>query len=169
LLKQSLGDDAKIDVLHYALQLCFHHPVLIPLLESLLQNLDKNVASEYTPQLQELARQNSLFHRSDGIVWALHYLNMFKADVGDEIVKEIIKTQDSLAILMLYLLDKEKYKANVIEFMYNIVSGGDNYEIDQHWLLLYQLYLDAQIQNPYPDEDGFAILKNAGVSFIEIQ
>jgi len=38
--------------------------------------------------------------------------------------------------------------------------------MDQYWLLLYQLYLDGQMKNPYPDEDCFDILSEAGVSFI---
>jgi hypothetical protein len=166
LLKQSLEDDAKVDVLHYALQLCFHNPILIPLLENLLKSFDKDATHEYTPQLEQLTLKNALYHHSDGMVWTLNYINMNQVEIGDDTASKILETQDSLAILMLYLSKNENYKKNVIEFATNIISRGDNYEIDQHWLLLYQLFLDGRIQNPYSDEDSFEILKNAGVSFI---
>lgn len=44
------------------------------------------------------------------------------------------------------------------------------YELDKQWLLLYQLYLDGKIGNPYSKEDAafktFEILKKYNVTFI---
>jgi hypothetical protein len=168
ILKQPLDNDARIDALHYALQLCFYHPILIPLLSDILNKLDREDVSIYSEQLQALALQNALFHRSDGMVWIMHYLNIHGMDVRADVASEILRTKDSLGLLLLYLSDNENHKTNVTQLASSIVDGGDNFEMDQHWLLMYQLYLDGQIRNPYPDEDCFDILKDANISFIRL-
>lgn len=53
----------------------------------------------------------------------------------------------------------------MIEFA-NGLDSTDLYELDQYWLLLYHLFLDGRIPNPYPDEEAFTVMKGSGVSFL---
>ena len=168
LLKQSVDDSAKVDILHFALQLCFHHPILIPILAGILKDFSEQNIDEFAPQLQELAFQNAIFHRSDGIVWSLYFLAMHKIEFEDKVVEEVLKTQDSLPLLMIYVYGNDNQKMKIIQTVKDIINGGDNFEFDQHWMLLYQLYRDGKILNPYVEEDSFDVLKNAGVSFVDI-
>lgn len=168
LLRQSVDDNAKMDVLHFALQLCFHHPILIPILKEILKDFSPEDIGEFTSQLQELAIQNAIFHRSDGMVWTLHFLALHKIGFEEKIVEEVLKTQDSMPLLMIYIYGNDNQKATIVQTATEIIKGGENFEIDQHWMLLFQLYRDGKIPNPYMDEDSFEILKNSGVSFVEI-
>ena len=46
------------------------------------------------------------------------------------------------------------------------LNAADLYELDQYWLLLYVLFQDGKITNPYACEDAFEILKDNGVVFV---
>jgi len=168
LLKQTVDDNAKMDVLHFALQLCFHHPILIPVLKGILKDFSAEDIGEFTPQLEELALQNAIFHRSDGMVWTLHFLALHKLDIEEKVVEEVVKTRDSMSLLMIYTYGNDNQKAQIVQIATELINEGDNFEIDQHWMLLYQLYRDGRILNPYAGEDSFEILKDSGVSFVEI-
>ena len=170
IIKEDLADDARIDVLHYALQLCYYYPVLIPLLDNIFNKLNREDVSIYSKQLEKLAIQSALFHRSDGMVWILYYLHRYGIHIRTDVASEILKTKDSLALLSLYLSGDQNERADVIKYaettIKNAINNRDNFELDQHWLLFYQLCLDGQIANPYSKEDCFDILLEAGVSFI---
>jgi hypothetical protein len=168
LLRQTIEDNAQVDILHFALQLCYHNPILIPLLKSILAQIGDDEFQEIAPQLQELVVQNAIFHRSDGMVWALNFLGSHKIGLEDKVVDEVIKTQDSLPLLMIYTFGDDNQKAKVVQIATEIINAGDNFEMDQHWMLLYQIFHDGKIKTPYPDEDSFEILKDSGVSFIKI-
>ncbi len=167
ILKQSIEESAKIDILHFALQLCFHNPILIPLIKNILADLDENEFEEVRPQLEELAIQNAMFHRSDGMVWPLSFLGSRKTNISERVVEEVIKTRDCLPLLMVYEYGNKSQKTKIIQIAEEIISHSDNYEIDQYWMLLYQLFLDEKISNPYKDEDCFEILKVSNVSFVK--
>jgi hypothetical protein len=167
ILNQPLEPSAQVDILQYALQLSYHHPVLIPLLDSILEEVINSADFDPSNYLQELAYQNAQFHRSDGMVWTLYYLNKFNFEIRDTTVDTIIDTQDSLSLLMLYLSKNKEHQSKVIHEMSLIVDSGDHYEIDQHWMLLYQLYRDGKIKNPYSNDGTFKILRDHNVCFID--
>ena len=54
--------------------------------------------------------------------------------------------------------------AHIVDFAYNLMCATD-YEKDQYWLLLYQLYFDGKIPNPY-DDKCFEVLKKEKVNFM---
>ena len=39
--------------------------------------------------------------------------------------------------------------------------------LDNYWLLLYQLYLNGEIDNPYSGDDTFELMKSCGVDFLK--
>lgn len=52
------------------------------------------------------------------------------------------------------------------EYALQIIRNAVPYELDQNWLLLYELFLNNHIDNPYLTEDTFLILKKYEVSFL---
>ena len=74
LLRRDFEFMAEIDVLRYALNLSFHQPVLLPLLEKLFDANLMFPGSRYGEELQRLALENALFRRLDGLAWSLYYL-----------------------------------------------------------------------------------------------
>jgi len=120
------------------------------------------------------------------MTWSLYYLNTFSQSIPKEIAENVIKSEDCISILFLYL---SKQHDNEIVAFCDGVDKSDLFLLDQHWLLLYQLFFDGKISNPYQDKTAytnhlksktdtpenamkreiqvFNTLKNNGVSFIE--
>lgn len=167
LLGRKLEIMAEFDILPYALTLSFHQPVLLPLLEKLLSATLFPGAFLYGDQLQRLALENARFRRSDGMAWSLYYLNKYKVSINKNVIDEVIATRDCVAMVMLYLSGDEAIQTIVIEFV-KTLDTADLYELDQYWLLLYELYREGKITNPYADEDAFDILKDNSVSFLSV-
>ena len=167
LLGRKLEFMAEFDILPYALTLSFHQPVLLPLLEKLLAATLLPGAFLYGEQLQRLALENARFRRSDGLAWSLYYLNKYEVSISKNVVDEVMASRDCVALLLLYLSGDVDNQANVIEFAKSL-NSADLYEIDQYWLLLYELYREGKITNPYADEDAFKIMKDNGVSFLNV-
>jgi len=61
-------------------------------------------------------------------------------------------------------------QALLLDFANNLIAGVtdeiDKYELDQHWVLLYELFADGRLANPYANEPAFEILETAGVRFV---
>ena len=168
-LKSLLGKDfefmGETDVLRYALNLSFHQPVLLPLLEKLF---DANLlvpASSYGGELQRIALENALFRRSDGLAWSLYYLNKHGVPIDFETANEVLVSRDCIGLLLLYLTGDSTHQSRVVEFTQSL-NAVDLYELDQYWLLLYELFRDGKIPNPYTGEDAFQILADNGVVFV---
>ncbi len=167
LLGRKLEFMAEFDILPYVLTLSFHQPVLLPLLEKLLTATLFPGAFLYGEQLQRLALENARFRRSDGLAWSLYYLNKYEVIFSKNVVDEVMASRDCVALLLLYLSGDVDNQANVIKFAKSL-NSDDLYEIDQYWLLLYELYREGKITNPYADEDAFEIMKDNGVSFLRV-
>ena len=157
---------AKSKVLEYALTISFHQPTLLPLLASLLTDAPDKKPFPYGEQLKSLASENAKHRRSDGMAWTLHYLNRHKVVIEDATANMVVQTRDCIAMLLLYLSGDATHRQKVLDFA-NSLDLGDAYGLDEYWLLLYQLFFDGRIANVHPNEDGFDILKNSGVSFIQ--
>ena len=53
-----------------------------------------------------------------------------------------------------------------VAFANELVQSSTLYELDQYWILLYQLFFHDRIGNPYEDEPTFEILKKYDVQFV---
>lgn len=156
---KNLGHSSKKIALSYILNLSFHYPILIPYLEFFEENFDTDIDDS----LLCLISENSKYRRSDGICWPLHLLRKKGTQIPLEIANKILESKDCLSIVTLY-------KTNglfqpLIDFINTIIQGSI-YLKDQYWLLLYCLYQDNHIKNPYNDY-VFEILNSHEVVFVD--
>jgi hypothetical protein len=165
LLGRKLGFMADVDVLRYALNLSFHQPVLLPLLEKLFESTMLFGMFFYAEELKRLAHENARMRRSDALSWALYFHNKFGVPIDDACADEVVASRDCIPLLLLYLSGEAKHQKRVVDFTKGL-DAADLYELDQYWLLLYQLFVDKVITSPYGDEDAFEILVAEGVSFV---
>ena len=165
LLGRGLEPMAEWDVLPYVLMLSFHHTVLLPTIGTILENSVVLGVFYYEKQLKKLLDENTRFHRSDGMCWTIYFMNKHGVSIRDDQADGIVRTRDCFALLMLYLSGHTDHQDKVIEFA-NALDKNDLHELDQYWLLLFQLFLDGKISNPYGDETAFEILKDEGVTFL---
>jgi|GEM_PF-2877534 len=157
---------AEWDVLPYVLMLSYHHTVLLPTIEAMLEKSVTLGGFLYEKQMKRLLDDNTRFHRSDGMCWTMYFMNKHGLSISDKQADAVVCTRDCLGLLMLYLSGHPDHQNKVIDFA-NSLDQNDLHGLDQYWLLLYQLFHDDNISNPYGDENAFEILKSAGVSFVK--
>lgn len=165
--RQNLEFMAKVDVLHYLLALAQYQPTLLPILEGLFDATMLFGIFVYASELRVLAFDNARFRRSDGMAWTLYYHNKYSVSVPQDVADQVLASRDCVALLMLYLSGDTGQQSSVLQFVQNL-GTADLYELDQYWLLLYELFRRCAIPNPYKDEDAFAIMKAEAVSFVQL-
>lgn len=148
-------------LLDYSLLLAWHYPVLIPLLEKMLA-FDGIVAEDYESQINALTLESAKKNRTDGMCWSLFFLNKYSLNVTVEVFSEVFKTKDCMPLLCLY--ENGASDQHIIEFALSLLCASE-YEKDQYWILLYQLFKDEKIPDPYSD-GVFPLLKAHGVDFM---
>lgn len=142
--------------------LAWHYPVLIPFLDRLARNYDVDV-SVYEKELNELVKENSAKRRSDGICWPLYLMFTNDLTPSDESVAQVINSMDCLGITMLsHFLGYQESIQGVV----NTLLDSDDYTKDNYWILLYQLYYQGDIDNPYREDQTFELLKGFDVNFM---
>ena len=158
-------------VLTYAVNLSFYHPILIPLLDCLFdkhRSLDGSFG--YSHELQAIICENVRLNRSDAISWGLFLAKKYGVSVGECCYNQVIESGDCIPILLVYLTGEQKQRKAVIDYAEGL-DRKDLYGLDQHWLLLYQLFRDEAISDPYSDGSSngtsFSIMKSHGVNFVE--
>ena len=166
LVSRKLGFMADVDVLRYALTLSFHHPVLLPLLEILFDSTMFSSIFLYASELQQLALEHARLRRSDATAWALYYLNKYSVAVEAACADEILASRDCVSLLLLYLSGDPLHQTRVLAFATGL-DPADLYELDQYWLLLYELAREGKIVSPYRDEDAFEVMATNAVCFIK--
>ena len=179
------GDTAEL-LLQYLLSLCIKYPILLPLLDILFKNITFDSGFIYADQLLNILNEHATNKRSDAMTWSLYYLNTFSQSVPKEIAENVIKSEDCISILFLYL--SKQHDNEIIAFCDGL-DKSNLFLLDQYWLLLYQLFFDRKIINPYHDKTAyinhlksnndteenamkreiqvFNTLKSNGISFIE--
>lgn len=162
LVLSHFDDNAAFWLVEPLLNLAWHFPLLLPLLDLILVNEQINPAN-YRSQLIEIIKVNADKRRSDGIAWPLHSLLSAGAIVEDGIADQVIASKDCVAICL--LLEMGTHEQKVIDFVSSWLPLASDYEKDNYWLLLYQLYFKGLIQEPYGD-GVFDILKNNDVNFL---
>ncbi|WP_417816355.1 antiviral reverse transcriptase Drt4 [Thalassospira alkalitolerans] len=162
LIIDHVHEDSKSAVFSALLELSFHYPVLIPYLQKLIESgpsLHELGAAEF---IEKIAFENVKRHRSDGISWPLHILKTAGIPPSNELSDAILKSRDCLALTL--LSDFEIDRTNLIEFCKD-VANADNYSKDNYWLLLYQMYIQNELKNPYNDS-VFATIQQHDVNFV---
>lgn len=165
LLGCDLTKESRVTVLQYGITLAVHHPVLLPVLSKIIQTTSLSEFN-YHDVLPFVLREHVKFGRSDAVAWALHYFRMHGVDVSKEIVDDIIQSGDCIPILLLSLMEKTEYVGPVVEFA-NSIDPQDIYGLDRYWILLYQLFRNGLISQPYSADRTFKILRDAGVTFVD--
>lgn len=160
-VREFLSEDAARHSLDLLLNLAWHYPILIPLIDGYLDTLSLS-ADVYEAQLNILISENAEQRRTDGMVWPMHIMHKHgihcAADAGDKIVE----SGDCAAMTL--LLEMGTHNNKILEFADGVISS-DLYDKDAQWLLLYQLYFKGLIEDPYGD-GVFRRLKDYRVNFI---
>ncbi|MBI3404779.1 MAG: RNA-directed DNA polymerase [Acidobacteria bacterium] len=165
ILGKKLRPGVKPKLLPHVLALAFHQPALLPLCDRLIFRPRAPFVFQYQKELQELCQENARLRRSDGTSWALYFLAKTNVSVTDDLATGIINSRDCIPILQLYLTGNPAQRALVVDFA-NSLDRDDLYEMDQYWLLLYQLFVSGEIPSFYANEDAFDVLRAGNVSFI---
>lgn len=166
IVRRKLGSMAEFDVILYALTLSFHQTALLPLLKPLLDAIPLS-GFLFGDELRRIALENARYRRSDGMAWSIYYLNKYKVGLNKELIDEVMTSRDCVALVMLYLSGDSDNQTKVIDFA-KTLNFDDLYQTDQYWLLLYELYREGKIMNPYRDENTFGIMKDNEVSFLNL-
>lgn len=157
------GDTAGT-IFQYVLNLSWHYPILLPLLEKIDATSDYYEKESVVQKLNSILEVNATHRRSDGMCWALYYLSQLSAQPTAENIGRVIETLDTSAITLLSSFEAGEEAAAT--YAQKVIDDGGLYELDQCWLLLYQLFFHGKIENPYIDEPTFDILKKHDVQFL---
>lgn len=156
-------DSVAVDVLRYVINLCWHFPVLLPLLEKIDAQSLYFEKSEIGTQIDKIIQLSAKYRRSDGICWGLYYLERLEIAPSEQSIAAILETKDCIALTLLSrfsnAIDRVVAHAKYIEQQHA-------YQKDQNWLLLYQLFFLGAIGNPYSGEECFDVLKAYDVNFL---
>lgn len=156
--------DTAATIFQYILNLSWHYPILLPLLEKIDATSDYYEKESVVQKLNSILEVNAIYRRSDGMCWALYYLRQLSAQPTAKNVERVVETLDSSAIALLSSFEAGEGAA--IAYANNVIENGGLYELDQCWILLYQLFFHGKIENPYSDEPTFDILKKYDVQFL---
>lgn len=161
-IARRLKDRAALDVFQYVLNLAWHYPILLPYLEKIDARSDGYDTKDLEFKLNSIIDINATHRRSDGICWALYYLEQLKSPPTKHSISAIIASKDCVAIAM--LCNFPDAIETVTEYAKEILIES-LYIKDQNWLLLYQLFIMNKITNPYPNEETFTTLRQYDVDF----
>lgn len=156
--------DTAATVFQYILNLSWHYPILLPLLEKIDVSSNCYEKTSVVLKLNSILEINATHRRSDGMCWALYYLRQLGAQPTHENISRVIETLDASAIVL--LSGFETGEGAAMAYAQKVIENGGLYEFDQCWLLLYQLFFHGKIENPYVGEPTFDILKKHDVQFI---
>ncbi|MFC2071088.1 antiviral reverse transcriptase Drt4, partial [Chloroflexota bacterium] len=151
------------DFVNYVIELCFYHPILIPILNKPLEDIYKIGSEDYKRELLLLLEKSIEYRRSDSIAWLLYYLRKYHKNIPTKIARSVIETGDCIALTI--LTNYPRHRNEVVEFAKNL-DKTDPHMLDNYWLLLYQLYFKKLIPNPYKNDNTFKILRSNKVSFL---
>ena len=144
------------------LNLSWHYPILIPYLDLLLEQTcipDEEIKAH----LNKLILENCKYRRSDGICWPLHIMKKRSIPVDNDIIDAVIESEDCVGITILNSVIL--FNDPIVQFAQTIINSDDNYKKDSYWLLLYQLFKNKVIDNPYKD-NVFQVLLDNNVDFL---
>ena len=157
------------EILNYLMSLAFHEPALLPVLSKLVKSSYLTILGtkldlfDTSTKLNAIVCENARLGRSDGMCWGLYYLGRAETLILEQTAQAVLQTGDVFAILALYWASTQHRDA-VVAFCSGL-DPEDLYQLDRHWILLYQLVVDEKMQNPYTD-GVFNVLMQHGVTFL---
>lgn len=165
------SDDALLAQVSYTLNLAFHNPVLVPLLDAMFEDMrSRDLALNYGESIFGLVDRFARDRCADGLSWALFYAGQLGLEIDGALADEILNCGDCLTLAQLYAIGDTDARSKVVNFAQSLIAGVageiDKYELDQYWVLLYHLFLAGEVPNPYANEEAFDIMAAAGVSFL---
>lgn len=141
-----------IIILKYLLNLCIKYPILIPFINFIFNKYKVELDDSYHNQFIDILNEHAINKRSDAIVWSLFYIQQLGITIPKESAKLVLETNDCLSILYLYL--SNQFIDEVVQFCEDL-NKCDLYQLDQYWILLYQLFIEDKISNPYDNENAY--------------
>lgn len=150
----------------YILNLSFSQPVLLPLLDRLFRMQSPQARLQNKESLSSLALEHIRLAHSDAMSWILYFHDECGIDIEEDVALEIIKSRDCVSLVLLYHYGSQSHKDRVLEFVASL-DHSDLYELDQYWLLLYELFRVKAIPSPYKGENAFEIMLKNKVRFLE--
>lgn len=162
----NLNPEAKIALTDYVLVLSIRNPVLLPSLDRFLDEVSPySGAILFQDRYFKIVQDGADRCRSDSMVWALYYLAKKKVAIPSDLADSVLKSNDCMAILMLYITGFHTTK--IIDWI-SALDKADHYLLDRYWILLYQLFFDGLIGADVSSvPDSFEALKSARVTFIK--
>ncbi|MCP1636962.1 antiviral reverse transcriptase Drt4 [Kerstersia gyiorum] len=150
-------------IFEYCFNLAWHYPIVLPYLDKFAQERDA-LSSDYFFEKVNLIICEHAFHaRSDAMSWGLYFLLKYNGNVTKSAADAILKSEDCMALLLLSQFPE--FKGVVIGFVKENLVECDSYRKDRNWVLLYELFFQGEIENPY-DDNVFIVLRDHGVRFL---
>ena len=161
------GTSKEVDmVLKYGLEWGVHNASVVPVLCTLWSQAKELALEDATEaNWRALVQAHIVTGHYDAVAWLLELGFKHKYRLPARHAKDILQSQDCVAILLLYIAGSPKQKREVVGFCKNL-NAKDVYLLDQYWLLLYQLFTWGRIGNPYSSDDTFEVMKAEGVDFV---
>ena len=149
--------------------LSFHRPVATPYLVRLLLVHSKTLGRKFEDRINALIRHHAKYGRSDAVSWLLYLCVKINLPIADLTADAVVSGRDCLAIVLLQETNSSYAQTRSIDFANSLVaSSSDLYDLDEYWLLLYQLQRAGKLTPAYPSTEGtFGILIAAGVNFLD--
>ena len=156
------------DVLRYVLGLAFHQPALLAVIECFLDAIsDRDIRDRHRSAFDKMLFDNATWRRTDGMLWVLHFHHRLDIAVSDECAREIVKSRDCMALLLLYWSSGGRYRKTVVEFT-NSLDSSEHYERDRYWLLRYELFRAKEpVKLTRNERKVFELLVDEGVTFLD--
>ncbi|MFP3330999.1 antiviral reverse transcriptase Drt4 [Pseudomonas putida] len=158
--------DTAWTVFQYVLNLAWHYPILLPMLEKIDATSDYYDSNLLAEKFNKILEINAIHRRTDGMCWAMYYLKNLKSQPTEKNAELVIQTSDAAAITLLSSFETGVEPA--VTYANSIIEKGTLYELDQNWILLYQLFFNEMIDNPYANDPTFEILKKYDVQFTNL-
>ncbi|MFD4121152.1 antiviral reverse transcriptase Drt4 [Alcaligenes faecalis] len=164
LVTSDLSASAKEATLDYLLVLAVANPVLLPLLEKLFDDTMIGGRIRHSDRILKILQDGALRHRSDAMSWALYYCRKYNLRIPQTIANAIIKTEDCVALLSLFLTGQH---LPLITTWAQTLNKTDSYTLDRYWLLFYQMYLNGHLAASFCSVPAaFTAMKAARVTFV---
>ncbi len=166
-IRKEMTDAGVRTCIQFISHLSFYYPILVSLLDKPLTTtlFDRRRCRK---QFNDLLKDGIDYKRSDVMCWILFYLLRHKMILRKNEADGIVGTKDALTLVLLSLF--EEHTTSVVTFAEQIDSD-DPYELDQYWILRYQLYYKGLLRKRSLSQKYelavFDIMKDHGVSFLK--
>lgn len=156
------------------LKYAYYYPTLVPLLYRWVQKRIFRI--EMRDRIYSILDKSFKSGQSDNIVWCMFLLISSDLVYRSEIIDRALQDASPMVILMAYVYAKSHRKTiDPIKAWANSLIDRlrskevSEYDLDQYWIVLYQLFLDGEIPQPYTaqeDKKVFDTLKKEKVTFV---